>query len=229
MYIKMYTKYVYIYIYIYIHTHIYIRKCIYIYTYMYIYIYIYISSQGRLSEEQARFYFRQLAEGLDHCHSQGVCHRDLKPENLLLDANGNIKISDFGLSALYVGDADAEGNARAELLHTTCGTPNYVAPEVYEFDVCTMYIYKYMCVYVYMYIYIYIYVCIYICIYKYPRAELLHTTCGTPNYVAPEVGLHMYIYLHKGVNKSRFMRVKKLYNVHIVVNIYMHTPISMEA
>jgi serine/threonine protein kinase len=39
-----------------------------------------ISSQGRLTEEQARFYFRQVAEGLDHCHSQGVCHRDLKPE-----------------------------------------------------------------------------------------------------------------------------------------------------
>ena len=39
-----------------------------------------ISSQGRLSEEQARFYFRQVAEGLDHCHSLGVCHRDLKPE-----------------------------------------------------------------------------------------------------------------------------------------------------
>lgn len=51
-------------------------------------------------------------------------------QNLLLDKDGNIKISDFGLSALYVGDADAEGNARAELLHTTCGTPNYVAPEV---------------------------------------------------------------------------------------------------
>jgi serine/threonine protein kinase len=49
---------------------------------------------------------------------------------LLLDAEGNIKISDFGLSALYVGDADEEGPARAELLHTTCGTPNYVAPEV---------------------------------------------------------------------------------------------------
>jgi serine/threonine protein kinase len=39
-----------------------------------------ITSQGRLSEPQARFYFRQVVEGLDHCHSQGVCHRDLKPE-----------------------------------------------------------------------------------------------------------------------------------------------------
>lgn len=66
--------------------------------------------------------------GCDYCHSQGVCHRDLKPENLLLDGNGDLKISDFGLSALYEGGADGPG--REELLHTTCGTPNYVAPEV---------------------------------------------------------------------------------------------------
>ena len=46
----------------------------------------------------------------------------------MLDLNANLKISDFGLSALYTGSADDEG--RATLLHTTCGTPNYVAPEV---------------------------------------------------------------------------------------------------
>lgn len=48
----------------------------------------------------------------------------------MLDEHGNLKISDFGLSSLYVGDADGEGTSRTELLHTTCGTPNYVAPEV---------------------------------------------------------------------------------------------------
>jgi hypothetical protein len=47
-----------------------------------------------------------------------------------LDAQGNLKISDFGMARLYIGDPDAAGEARAELLHTTCGTPNYVAPEV---------------------------------------------------------------------------------------------------
>jgi serine/threonine protein kinase len=49
---------------------------------------------------------------------------------LLLDTDGNLKISDFGFSTLNIGDADGDGSARAELLHTTCGTPNYVAPEV---------------------------------------------------------------------------------------------------
>jgi len=89
-----------------------------------------IVSVGKLSEEQALFYFGQLVEGVEYCHKMGVCHRDLKPENLLLDENGNLKISDFGLSSLYVGDADGDGTSRTEILHTTCGTPNYVAPEV---------------------------------------------------------------------------------------------------
>lgn len=86
---------------------------------------------GKLAEEDARFYFKQLIEGMEYCHDQGICHRDLKPENLLLDSDGNIKVSDFGLATLYIGDATAEGSSeRSELLHTTCGTPNYVAPEV---------------------------------------------------------------------------------------------------
>lgn len=70
-------------------------------------------------------------DGVQYCHENGVCHRDLKPENLLLDENGDLKISDFGLSALYEGGGpDGAENSRASLLHTTCGTPNYVAPEV---------------------------------------------------------------------------------------------------
>ncbi|KAF0916675.1 hypothetical protein E2562_010524 [Oryza meyeriana var. granulata] len=81
-----------------------------------------IIHHGRLSEADARRYFQQLIDGVDFCHSKGVYHRDLKPENLLLDSQGNLKISDFGLSAW-----PAQGGA---LLRTTCGTPNYVAPEV---------------------------------------------------------------------------------------------------
>ncbi|URD86533.1 CBL-interacting protein kinase [Musa troglodytarum] len=80
--------------------------------------------KGRLKEDVARKYFQQLINAVDFCHSRGVYHRDLKPENLLLDDNGNLKISDFGLSAL------AESKRQDGLLHTTCGTPAYVAPEV---------------------------------------------------------------------------------------------------
>ena len=92
-----------------------------------------IVKETRFSEPKARFYFRQLVEGVRLCHQMGVCHRDLKPENLLLDSQGNLKISDFGLSNLYVtGNESNNGtvSSRAELLHTTCGTPNYVAPEI---------------------------------------------------------------------------------------------------
>lgn len=81
-------------------------------------------AKGRLKEDAARKYFQQLISAIDYCHSRGVYHRDLKPENLLLDENGNLKVSDFGLSAL------AESKRQDGLLHTTCGTPAYVAPEV---------------------------------------------------------------------------------------------------
>ncbi|KAK7349386.1 hypothetical protein VNO77_06717 [Canavalia gladiata] len=81
-----------------------------------------IATSGRLKEDEARSYFQQLINAVDYCHSRGVYHRDLKPENLLLDSNGILKVSDFGLSTY----AQQEN----ELLRTACGTPNYVAPEV---------------------------------------------------------------------------------------------------
>ncbi|URD99734.1 CBL-interacting protein kinase 23 [Musa troglodytarum] len=83
-----------------------------------------IARHGRLKEDDARKYFQQLINAVDYCHSRGVFHRDLKPENLLLDSNGVLKISDFGLSALPQ-QVHEDGK-----LYTTCGTPNYVAPEV---------------------------------------------------------------------------------------------------
>ncbi|KAM0937261.1 putative protein kinase CAMK-CAMKL-CHK1 family [Dioscorea sansibarensis] len=83
-----------------------------------------ITSHGRFREVEARKYFQQLINAVDYCHSRGVFHRDLKPENLLLDSSGILKVSDFGLSAL------PQQVREDGLLHTTCGTPNYVAPEV---------------------------------------------------------------------------------------------------
>lgn len=81
-------------------------------------------AKGRLKEDVARMYFQQLISAIDFCHSRGVYHRDLKPENLLLDEGGNLKVTDFGLSAF------TEHLKQDGLLHTTCGTPAYVAPEV---------------------------------------------------------------------------------------------------
>ncbi|CAN4092845.1 unnamed protein product [Withania somnifera] len=78
---------------------------------------------GRFSESTARFYFHQLVCALHFCHQNGVAHRDIKPQNLLLDKEGLLKISDFGLSAL-------PEQLRNGLLHTACGTPAYTAPEV---------------------------------------------------------------------------------------------------
>ncbi|KAJ8528085.1 hypothetical protein K7X08_015536 [Anisodus acutangulus] len=81
-------------------------------------------AKGKLREHLARGYFQQLISAIDFCHSRGVYHRDLKPENLLLDEEGNLKVTDFGLSAF------SDHLRQDGLLHTTCGTPAYVAPEV---------------------------------------------------------------------------------------------------
>lgn len=81
----------------------------------------YIVAKGRLSADEARNFFHQIISGVEYCHFQKIVHRDLKPENLLLDANLNIKIADFGLSNL-MRDGD--------FLRTSCGSPNYAAPEV---------------------------------------------------------------------------------------------------
>ncbi|XP_004500544.1 CBL-interacting protein kinase 2-like [Cicer arietinum] len=81
-------------------------------------------AKGRLSEDTARKYFQQLMSALEFCHRKGVYHRDLKPENLLLDEHGDLKVADFGLSALV------ESHSRNNMLQTVCGTPAYVAPEV---------------------------------------------------------------------------------------------------
>ncbi|CAM0958228.1 unnamed protein product [Alopecurus aequalis] len=85
-----------------------------------------IAVKKKLSEREGRRLFQQLIDGVSYCHGKGVYHRDLKPENVLVDRKGSIKISDFGLSALpqHLG---GDG-----LLHTTCGSPNYIAPEVVQ-------------------------------------------------------------------------------------------------
>ncbi|XP_051115935.1 SNF1-related protein kinase catalytic subunit alpha KIN10-like [Andrographis paniculata] len=81
----------------------------------------YIVEKGRLQEDEARRFFQQIIAGVEYCHRNMVVHRDLKPENLLLDSKGNVKIADFGLSNIM-----RDGH----FLRTSCGSPNYAAPEV---------------------------------------------------------------------------------------------------
>jgi serine/threonine protein kinase len=87
-----------------------------------------IVKKRRIDEETARKYFQQLVDAMVYCHRRGVVHRDLKPENLLLTRDGNLKITDFGMSWMK-DKIDLENNAK-RLLQTQCGTPKYMAPEV---------------------------------------------------------------------------------------------------
>ncbi|EAY10461.1 CAMK family protein kinase [Trichomonas vaginalis G3] len=79
-----------------------------------------VVNSGRLTEPEAKVFICQLLYALQYVHSLGICHRDLKPENLLLDQNGRVKISDFGLSR-FVGQNG--------LVSTPCGSPCYASPE----------------------------------------------------------------------------------------------------
>ncbi|RXW23017.1 hypothetical protein EST38_g2832 [Candolleomyces aberdarensis] len=85
-----------------------------------------IAPDKGVSDDLAHYYFQQVIDGMQYIHSQGVCHRDLKPENLLLDAAGTLKISDFGLSAVY----KLKDTGRTRMLTERCGSLPYVAPEL---------------------------------------------------------------------------------------------------
>lgn len=81
----------------------------------------YLVRKGRCNDDEARKFFQQIICAVEYCHRHKIVHRDLKPENLLIDSQKNVKIADFGLSNIMT-----DGN----FLKTSCGSPNYAAPEV---------------------------------------------------------------------------------------------------
>lgn len=85
----------------------------------------YILKNGNISENQSRVWIRQLALGLQYLHELDIAHRDMKCENILLTANLNAKISDFGFTRFCVNEND-----QAQLSETYCGSMSYAAPEI---------------------------------------------------------------------------------------------------
>ncbi|XP_039568742.1 MAP/microtubule affinity-regulating kinase 3 isoform X8 [Pyrgilauda ruficollis] len=86
-------------------------------------VFDYLVAHGRMKEKEARAKFRQIVSAVQYCHQKHIVHRDLKAENLLLDADMNIKIADFGFSNEFT-----VGNK----LDTFCGSPPYAAPELFQ-------------------------------------------------------------------------------------------------
>ncbi|XP_016354571.1 MAP/microtubule affinity-regulating kinase 3-like isoform X3 [Sinocyclocheilus anshuiensis] len=86
-------------------------------------VFDYLVAHGRMKEKEARAKFRQIVSAVQYCHQKRIVHRDLKAENLLLDADMNIKIADFGFSNEFM-----VGNK----LDTFCGSPPYAAPELFQ-------------------------------------------------------------------------------------------------
>jgi len=83
----------------------------------------FLAFTGPFEEAIARTYFIQMMAGIAHCHSKGIAHRDIKPENLLLDSQFVLKLADFGFANTF--------NSVQRVMYTECGTPGYMAPEVF--------------------------------------------------------------------------------------------------
>ncbi|XP_072250409.1 serine/threonine-protein kinase Sgk2b [Leuresthes tenuis] len=87
-------------------------------------LFYHLQREGSFPEPRAAFYAAEMAAALGYLHSLNIVYRDLKPENILLDREGHVMLTDFGLCK--------EGVAIGGIMHTFCGTPEYLAPEVLQ-------------------------------------------------------------------------------------------------
>lgn len=85
-------------------------------------LFYHLRREQRFSEDRTRFYAAEILVALECLHENGIIYRDLKPENVLLDSDGHIKLTDFGLSKIK--------QTENEIAYTFCGTPEYLAPEI---------------------------------------------------------------------------------------------------
>ncbi|GLH14637.1 Serine/threonine-protein kinase Warts, partial [Gryllus bimaculatus] len=85
-------------------------------------LFMHLEREGIFLEDTACFYLSEIILALEHLHLQGIIYRDLKPENILLDAQGHVKLTDFGLCKEHIQDGS--------MTHTFCGTIEYMAPEI---------------------------------------------------------------------------------------------------
>jgi len=86
-------------------------------------LYYHLQLTGSFTPDRTRFYSAEMVLALEYLHKSGIIYRDLKPENVLIDGDGHIKITDFGLSKEGLIGFNSRTN-------TFCGTPEYLAPEV---------------------------------------------------------------------------------------------------
>ena len=86
-------------------------------------LFYFVKNSGHFAEHHARYLYHQMISALKYVHGEGLAHRDIKPDNLLLDANFNIKIADFGFAGPMAG-RNNEGGYNG-FLTTQLGTVPY--------------------------------------------------------------------------------------------------------
>ena len=89
-------------------------------------MFFHLHKEKRFSNEKARFYIIEIILAIEFLHKHNMLYRDLKPENIMVDSNGHIKLTDFGLSKMFT--------KTKEKAFTICGTPQYLAPEILSDD-----------------------------------------------------------------------------------------------